>query len=455
MTIVTINPATGDRLETYEAHSPAAVETRLAAAEAAQRVWRHEEPERRGALLARLAGVLRERTPRYARLITLEMGKPLAEAAAEIEKCAVTCDYYARNAERFLAPEPVETSARDSMVAFEPLGTVLGIMPWNYPFWQTIRFLAPALLGGNAAILKHANNVPGCALALQAALDEAGSPAGLFAALLIENGEVRAVVEDARVSAVSLTGSTEVGALVAAQAGSRLKPLVLELGGSDPFIVLADADLELAVATAVKARYSNNGQSCISAKRFLVAEEIADAFTEAFTASVRALAVGDPLDPATKLGPLARDSLRSNLHRQVGATRDAGARLLCGGEPLAGPGWFYAPTVLEGVAPGMAAFDEETFGPAAAITRVADAAAAVALANASPFGLGASLWTRDLDHARRLIPRIEAGAVFVNALVASDARIPFGGIKQSGYGRELGVLGLRSFVNQKTIWIGA
>ncbi len=455
MTIITINPATGDRLEAYEAHTPAAVEARLAAAAAVQRGWKAEPPAQRGAMLARLAGVLRERTPQYARLITLEMGKPLAEAAAEIEKCAVTCDYYAGNAERFLAPEPVETSARESMVVFEPLGTVLGIMPWNYPFWQTIRFLAPALLGGNAAILKHANNVPGCALALEAALCEAGSPKGLFAALLIDTGAVRAVVEDARISAVSLTGSTEVGAIVASQAGSRLKPQVLELGGSDPFIVLADADLELAVATAVKARYSNNGQSCISAKRFLVAEEIADDFIEAFTATVRALTIGNPLDPAAKLGPLARESLRTNLHRQVEATRSAGARLLCGGEPVEGPGWFYLPTVLDRVTPGMAAFDEETFGPAAAITVVADANEAVELANASPFGLGASLWTRDLDRARGLLPHIQAGAVFVNALVASDPRIPFGGIKQSGYGRELGVLGLRSFVNQKTVWIGA
>ena len=455
MTIVTTDPATGEQIEAYEAHTPAAVEARLAAAAAAQRVWRAEPPATRGALLARLAVALRERTPHYARMITIEMGKPLAEAAAEIEKCAVTCDYYARNAERFLAPEPVETSARESMVVFEPLGTVLGIMPWNYPFWQTIRFLAPALLGGNAAILKHANNVPGCALALEASLHEAGSPKGLFAALLIDNSEVRAVVEDARISAVSLTGSTEVGAIVASQAGSRLKPQVLELGGSDPFIVLADADLELAVTTAVKARYSNNGQSCISAKRFLVAKEIASKFTEAFTACVRALTVGDPLDPDTKLGPLARDTLRINLHRQVEATRGAGARLLCGGEAVDGPGWFYLPTVLDRVAPGMAAFDEETFGPAAAITVVADADEAVELANASPFGLGASLWTRDLDRARGLIPQIQAGAVFVNALVASDPRIPFGGIKQSGYGRELGVLGLRSFVNQKTVWIGA
>lgn len=455
MTIVTINPATGDQLEAYEAHTPAAVEARLAAAAAAQRGWKTEAPGRRGELLARLAGVLRARTPQYARLITLEMGKPLAEAAAEIEKCAVTCDYYAQNAERFLAPELVETSARESMIVFEPLGTVLGIMPWNYPFWQTVRFLAPALLGGNAAILKHANNVPGCALALETALREAGSPDGLFAALLIDTNEVKAVVEDARISAVSLTGSTEVGAIVASQAGRTLKPQVLELGGSDPFIVLADADLELAVATAVKARFSNNGQSCISAKRFLVAEEIADEFTEAFTASVRALKVGDPLDPGTKLGPLARESLRTNLHRQVEATRSAGARLLCGGEPVPGPGWFYLPTVLDRVTPGMAAFDEETFGPAAAITAVPDADTAVELANASPFGLGASLWTRDLDRARRLIPRIQAGAIFVNALVASDPRIPFGGIKQSGYGRELGVLGLRSFVNQKTVWIGA
>ncbi len=455
MSFVTTNPATGERLQTYEAHDAAAEEARLAAAAAAQRRWRAEPPARRGALLARLAGVLRERAAQNARLITCEMGKPLAEAAAEIEKCAVTCDYYAANAERFLAPEPVETSALESLIAYEPLGVVLGIMPWNYPFWQAVRFLAPALLGGNAALLKHADNVPGCALALEAALKEAGAPDGLFSALLIETAEVKGVIEDPRVSAVSLTASTEAGAIVAAQAGARITPQVLELGGSDPFIVLADADLDRTVKAAVKARYSNTGQSCIAAKRFLVAEAIADRFVEAFTGAVGALTLGDPLDPATTLGPLARASLRASLHRQVEATLHAGARLLCGGEAVERPGWLYRPTVLDRVAPGMAAFDEETFGPAAAITVARDDEEAVALANATAFGLSASIWTRDLDRARRLIPRIEAGAVFVNAIVASDARIPFGGVKHSGYGRELGVRGVCSFLNQKTVWVGA
>ena len=455
MSFVTINPATGDRLQTYEAHDAAAVDARLAAATAAQRRWRFEPPATRGAVLGRLAGVLRGRAAQNARLITCEMGKPLAEASAEIEKCAVTCDFYAQNAESFLAPERVETSALESLIAYEPLGVVLGIMPWNYPFWQAVRFLAPALLGGNAALLKHADNVPGCALALEAALKQAGAPDGLFSTLLIQTAEVKGVIEDPRVSAVSLTASTEAGAIVAAQAGARIKPQVLELGGSDPFIVLADADLDRTVKAAVKARYSNTGQSCIAAKRFLVAEAIAGRFVEAFTDAVGALTLGDPLATATHLGPMARASLRTSLHRQVEATRDAGARLLCGGEAVERPGWFYRPTVLDRVVPGMAAFDEETFGPAAAITVAKDDDEAVALANATAFGLGASIWTRDLDRARRLIPRIEAGAVFVNAIVASDARIPFGGVKHSGYGRELGVLGVRSFLNQKTVWIGA
>jgi succinate-semialdehyde dehydrogenase/glutarate-semialdehyde dehydrogenase len=353
-----------------------------------------------------------------------------------------------------LADEPVASSATDSAVVFDPLGVVLAIMPWNYPFWQLFRFAAPAFLAGNGAILKHANNVPQCALAIEEVMRDAGCPQGLFHTLLIDASEVARLIEDERIAAVTLTGSTEVGRVVASQAGRVLKKQVLELGGSDPFIVLADADVAAAATVAVKARFINNGQSCVNAKRFIVEESVADRFVMAFCAGVERLRVGDPLEPTTQIGPLARANLRDTLHKQVERSIAAGATLRLGGKFVDGDGFGYAPTVLDHVRPDMAAFCEETFGPAAAVIRVSDADAAIRLANQSEFGLGAALWSRDLARARQLARRIDAGAVFINGMVASDPRLPFGGIKQSGYGRELGSYGLREFVNIKTLWIG-
>jgi succinate-semialdehyde dehydrogenase/glutarate-semialdehyde dehydrogenase len=339
----------------------------------------------------------------------------------------------------------------DTVIAHQPLGVVLAIMPWNYPLWQVVRFLAPALAAGNGAILKHAANVPQCALAIERLAVEAGAPEGLFGNIFVEPESVAALIADPRIAAVTLTGSTQVGMIVAAQAGAALKKQVLELGGSDPFVVLADADVEQSAALAVAARFTNAGQSCVNAKRFIVQDSIADRFVEAFLANTRALRMGDPADPATTLGPLARANLRAAIHDQVERSVASGARLLTGGGIPQGPGYFYPPTVLDHVAPGMAAFDEETFGPAAAIVRAADAEAAIALANHTSFGLGASIWTSDVNRGAALARRIDAGAVFVNAIVASDPRVPFGGIKQSGYGRELGELGLKEFTNAKTI----
>ncbi|WP_371766594.1 NAD-dependent succinate-semialdehyde dehydrogenase [Massilia sp.] len=451
--ISSINPATGTVVAEFDEHTDAQVERMLQGAVTAQKRWARQPIEARAAVLTAVARVLRERKAEYARLITTEMGKPLAEAEAEIEKCAWTCDHYAQHGPGYLADMPVASNA-ESYVAYDPLGVVLAVMPWNYPFWQFIRFAAPALVAGNGAILKHANNVPQCALALQQALVDAGVPAGLMSTVLIASSRVKALIADARIAAVTLTGSTAVGKQVAAQAGSVLKKQVLELGGSDPFIVLADADVAAAARTAVKARFGNCGQSCVSSKRFIVEDAVADAFVAAFVAHTRELVVGDPLDPRTTIGPMARPSLVADLDSQVQRSLAAGARLLTGGAARPGPGCYYEPTILDDVTPDMAAAIEETFGPAAAILRVGDADEAIALANATEFGLAAALWTGDLGRARRLVRQIEAGAVFVNGQVVSDARLPFGGIKQSGYGRELGAAGAREFTNTKTVWIG-
>ncbi|MGI6873335.1 NAD-dependent succinate-semialdehyde dehydrogenase [Amycolatopsis sp. 3B14] len=452
--IVSTDPATGAELARFTPHTAAEVDAALDRAVAAQREWRVRPITERVELLRAIARVLRDGKEKYARLITAEMGKPVTEAEAEIEKCAITCEHYAEHAPDYLADRPVSSNATESAVVYDPLGVVLAIMPWNYPFWQFFRFAAPALAAGNGAILKHANNVPQCALAVEEVVREAGAPDGLFRTLLAEVPVVADLIADDRIAAVTLTGSTEVGAIVAAQAGAALKKQVLELGGSDPFIVLADADLAAAAATAVRARFINNGQSCVNGKRFLVEEAVADEFAEAFTAAAAALRIGDPADPATEIGPMARANLRDALHDQVQRTVQAGATVRTGGAPVDGPGFFYQPTVLDHVRPGMAAFAEETFGPVAAIVRVRDAEEALTLANQTEFGLGAALWTRDLDRAREFARRIDAGAVFVNGLVASDARLPFGGIKKSGYGRELGAEGIREFVNVKTLWIG-
>lgn len=452
--ITTINPANGQPIRSFELQDEAAVDATLSAAAKAQRAWAKVPVAERAAVLPRIASVLREGKARYARMITREMGKPIAESEAEIEKCAWNCDFYAEQGPKWLADEPVASSAAESAVVFDPLGVVLAIMPWNYPFWQYFRFAAPALVAGNGAILKHANNVPECALAVQEVMDKAGVPAGLTATLLIDNRQVAGIIADPRIAAVTLTGSTEVGAIVASQAGRALKKQVLELGGSDPFIVLADADLEAAAETAVKARYINVGQSCVNAKRFIVEDTVADAFSALFCQKAAALKIGDPMEPDVKIGPMARENLRQTLHDQVERSVAEGASLRLGGHLMNGPGAYYPPTVLDHVTPGMTAFVEETFGPVAAIIRARDADHAVEMANDSEYGLGAALWTTDLPRARALSRRIEAGAVFINGMTASDPRYPFGGIKRSGYGRELGIYGIREFVNIKTVWIG-
>lgn len=452
--IVSINPTNGKELASYELHDDAYVDKALTAAATAQKSWRKVPVEQRVKLLTNMAKVLRANSAKYAAMITREMGKPIAESEGEIEKCAYNCDFYAAHAAQYLSSEEVPSNASESLVVFDPLGVVLAIMPWNYPFWQFFRFAAPALAAGNGAILKHANNVPECALAIEDAMKEAGCPEGLFSTLLIDASKVAGIIADDRIAAVTLTGSTEVGAIVAAQAGKALKKQVLELGGSDPFIVLADADLEEAAKVAVKARYINVGQSCVNAKRFIVEESIADKFVELFLDGVSKLKIGDPTERDTNIGPMARENLMTGLHSQVERTVAAGAVLKTGGKPIEGDGYYYPPTVLDNVKPNMVAFCEETFGPVAAIIRVKDADEAVSLANQTEFGLGAALWSKNISRAHDLARQIDAGAVFINGMVASDPRYPFGGIKRSGYGRELGVYGIREFVNIKTVWVG-
>jgi succinate-semialdehyde dehydrogenase/glutarate-semialdehyde dehydrogenase len=452
--IVSINPTNGKEIARYEEHTPAEVDAALAAAAKAQAAWRRVPITERVTLLNRMAAALWAGKDKYARMITEEMGKPFVESEAEIEKCAWNCDFYAEHAPRYLADELVATNATESAIVYDPLGIVLAIMPWNYPFWQLFRFLAPALAAGNGAILKHANNVPQCALAIEEVVRAAGCPEGLFRTLLIQPDQVAGIIADDRIAAVTLTGSTEVGAIVASQAGKVLKKQVLELGGSDPFIVLADADVEEAAAVAVKARYINVGQSCVNAKRFIVEEAVADRFVAAFCEGVWKLKVGDPMEADTAIGPMARANLRAGLHDQVKRTLNAGAMLKMGGEILDGDGFYYPPTVIDHVTPEMAAFREETFGPVAAVIRAKNADEAIRLANDTEFGLGAAIWTKDIAKARQFAREIEAGAVFINGMVASQPALPFGGIKRSGYGRELGALGIREFTNNKTLWIG-
>jgi len=455
MSYQSINPATGELLETFEETAPDALARILERADAASREWRRRPVVERAERLRAAARILRERKDAYARTMALEMGKPLAQGAGEAEKCAWVCDYYAEHGEVFLADQPRATDASRSYVRFEALGSVLAIMPWNFPFWQVFRFAAPALVAGNAGILKHAPNVPRCALEIESVFRDAGFPDGLFRAVFLSNEAAAGVIADERVRAVTLTGSDRAGSQVAEQAGRHLKKTVLELGGSDPFIVLEDADLARAATTAADARLINSGQSCIAAKRFIVVEPVAERFLERFTSEMRVRKVGDPLDPTTQVGPQARLDLRANLHRQVQESVKRGARLVLGGELPAGPGGgaFYPPTVLVAVEPGMPAFDQETFGPVAAVIRAQDEADAIRLANASPYGLGASVWTADSKRGERVAREIEAGSVFVNGLVKSDPRLPFGGVKRSGYGRELSEYGLREFVNIKTVWV--
>jgi succinate-semialdehyde dehydrogenase / glutarate-semialdehyde dehydrogenase len=453
MTIASINPATGETLRTFSPLSDAQIEEKLQRAADAYAQYRDTSfPGRRERML-RVAEILESEKAEFGRLMTLEMGKPVGAAVAEAEKCARACRYYAENAQRFLADEEVRTDAERSFIRYLPLGPVLAVMPWNFPFWQVYRFAAPALMAGNVGLLKHASNVPQCALAIEEIFRRAGFPEGVFQALLISSEQVPRVLGDARVKAATLTGSEPAGREVASQAGKQIKKTVLELGGSDPFIVMPSAELEQAVRTAVEARAINNGQSCIAAKRFILAEEIADPFEQRFVQGMEALRVGDPLDESTGLGPLATPRILEDLDRQVRETVAAGARVLTGGRRLDRPGNYYAPTVLTDIPRNSPAYCEELFGPVASLFRVRDIEEAVRLANDTTFGLAASVWTHDPEEVEQFVNEIEAGMVFVNAMVASDPRLPFGGVKHSGYGRELGVHGIREFVNIKTVWI--
>src|SRR6059036_1175919 len=453
MSLRSVSPTTGEVLERFEETPASELERILAGAHAAFLEWRQRPLGERGTLLREAARFLRAKQGDYARAMALEMGKPIAQGAAEVEKCAWAAEYYAEHAGHLLEEQPRETDAARSYVRFDPLGPVLAIMPWNFPFWQVFRFAVPALVAGNAAVLKHASNVPGCALAIESVFRDAGFPRGLFATVLVGSSAVAGLIADRRVVAATLTGSDRAGSRVAEQAGRELKKTVLELGGSDPFIVLPDADLAATAKMAAEARLVNSGQSCIAAKRFIVVEGVADQFIPRFVEELRARRVGDPLSRDTQVGPQARVDLRDALHRQVEESVRRGARLLLGGEIPPGKGAFYPPTLLSEVSEGMAAFDEETFGPVAAVIRAKDDADAVRLANRSQFGLGASVWTQDRTRAERLAAQIESGSVFVNGIVKSDPRVPFGGIKRSGYGRELSEYGIREFVNIKTVWI--
>lgn len=450
-----INPATEELVAEYPPHDERQVERRLQLAQNAFLEWRLKAFDERSAVLHRVAGVLRSRSGEWAMLMTREMGKPIASAESEVEKCAWVCDYFAEHARAMLEQQDVQSDALRSYVRFDPLGPVLAVMPWNFPFWQVFRFTAPALMAGNVAVLKHASNVCGCALAIERIFQEAGAPAGVFTTLLIDSRAAEQIIAHPLIRAVTLTGSERAGEAVGAAAGRALKKSVLELGGSDPFIVLADADVGAAAQAATKARCINSGQSCIAAKRFIVHESIADAFEAEFAASMSRQRVGNPTERNVDVGPMARDDLRRSLHEQVLASIDAGARLVAGGEPVAGRGYFYPPTVLADVRPGMPASDEETFGPVAAVIRARNVEHATMLANASKYGLGASVWTKDLPMGECIAAGLEAGNVFVNGIVKSDPRLPFGGVKRSGYGRELSVMGIREFVNVKTVWMNA
>jgi succinate-semialdehyde dehydrogenase/glutarate-semialdehyde dehydrogenase len=449
-----VDPATNTAVESYEAHSPAAVDAMLGDAVAAFETWNQRPLADRERLLAAAADVLRANAREYAETMTREMGKPITQAEAEVEKCAWACDHYAEHASAYLEPDhhpsPPGTTVK---TVYDPLGPVLAVMPWNFPFWQVFRFAAPYLTAGNVGLLKHASNVPGCALAIEEVFREAGYPDGVFQTLLIPSDRVEAVLADDRVEAATLTGSEGAGRAIASTAGEHLKKTVLELGGSDPYVVLADADPDAAASTGVWARNQNGGQSCIAAKRFIVVEAVYDAFLDRFVDAVESLVVGDPTEPETDVGPQARQDLLEDLHEQVRASVDAGATLVTGGEPLDSEGAYYPPTVLTDVPEGCPVDTEEVFGPVAAVYRVADEAAAVEKANDTAFGLGASLWTADRERGERLAGEIDAGCVYVNELVKSDPRVPFGGVGISGYGRELSADGIKEFVNRKTVWL--
>jgi succinate-semialdehyde dehydrogenase/glutarate-semialdehyde dehydrogenase len=453
MPIATVNPATGELVKTFEPLSAAEIEHKLQLAVTTFHAERKTPFAERARRMTKAAEILERDKEKFGHLMTLEMGKPYKAAVAEAAKCVTACRYYAENAEKFLADEVIETGAKKSFVRYLPIGPVLAVMPWNFPFWQVIRFAAPALMAGNVGLLKHASNVPQCALAIEALFLEAGFPDGAFQTLLIGSQQVDAILNDPRVVAATLTGSEQAGIQVGVGAAKRIKKVVLELGGSDPFIVMPSANLDTAVATAVEARVINNGQSCIAAKRFIVAEPIAAEFESKFVARMKNLRIGDPFDEKTELGPLATADAVTSLDADVQKTVKAGARVLTGGHPLKLPGNFYAPTVLTDIPKNSPAYSEEFFGPVASIFRVKDQDEAIRIANDVRFGLGASAWTNDDKERERFINELEAGMVFINKMVASDTRIPFGGVKQSGHGRELGAVGIREFMNAKTVWI--
>ena len=454
MAITSVNPATAQEVARFDEYPQAHVDSVLQKAHDAQREWRNLSFESRGAHLAQVARLLREEKPRLAALATEEMGKPLVEASAEVEKCAWSIDWYAENSAELLAPKEMPSNATQSYVQYRPLGVVLAVMPWNFPYWQFFRAGAPALMAGNTIVLKHASNVPRCSLAIEELFVRAGVPTGVASSLLVGSSGVAGLIADPRVAAVTLTGSDVAGAKVAEAAGKVLKRCVLELGGSDPFIVLDDADLQQAATVGCRARNQNNGQSCIAAKRFIVDHKVADEFEELFVAAVRALKIGDPTDPTTNVGPLARADLVDDLADQVGRTLAMGGRVLTGGKRLPGPGYYFEPTVMGDITREMPVFREETFGPVAALIRVDGEEEAIAVANDCEYGLGSAVWTGDPERGKALAGKIEAGMVFVNGMVASDARIPFGGIKRSGYGRELSEFGIKEFMNIQTVWVG-
>ena len=453
MAIASINPATGETVKQFSALDDAEIEKRLQRAEKAFAHHRRQPFAQRAQLLTTAAALLEQEKDKWARIMTLEMGKLLRDSLAEVEKCARGCRFYAENAERFLEDEPAQTQAGRSYVRYEPLGPILAIMPWNFPFWQVFRFAAPALMAGNVALLKHAANVPQCALAIEEIFCRAGFDEGVFQTLLIEAEQVEKLIVDPRIKAVTLTGSEKAGSAVASVAAREIKKAVLELGGSDPFIVMPSADFENSVSTAVTARTINSGQSCIAAKRFFIADKVYEKFLNEFVARMRALKMGDPLDETTQIAPLATEHILNGVHEQVQKSVAAGAKLLTGGNRVHGPGFFYEPTVLVDVPKDSPAYRDEVFGPVASVFRVRDASEAIEMANDSTFGLGASAWTSDPSEQELFASELESGMVFINAMVASDPRLPFGGVKRSGFGRELGSHGIREFVNAKTVWI--
>jgi succinate-semialdehyde dehydrogenase/glutarate-semialdehyde dehydrogenase len=449
--IATVNPATGETVATFESLDDAQLDDRIARAAEAYRGYRRIPLAQRARWLEGAAAILEEERGEFGRIMTLEMGKPIEAARQEAAKCALACRYYVEHGERLLADEPVDLGGPRSFIRYQPIGPVLAVMPWNFPFWQVFRFLAPALMAGNTGLLKHSSNVPQCALAIEDIVRRAGFPADVFQTLLIGSEQVRRVIDDPRVKAVTLTGSEPAGRQVAAQAGGQIKKTVLELGGSDPFIVMPSADLDAAIRTGVQARVINNGQSCIAAKRFIVHQAIAAEFEAKFVEAMRGLVVGDPMQETTQVGPLATRAIREELDGQVRRSIAAGARVLTGGNEIEGPGNYYAPTVLVDVTAGSPACCEEFFGPVAVLLRAQGIDDAIRLANDTPFGLGASGWTTDAAEQEQMIEELEAGMVFLNGMVASDPRLPFGGVKNSGYGRELSVWGIREFVNAKTV----